>query len=153
MGQLLLSKYSILPSYLKVSNCSRTWYCARNSVPADTWASVTARWWCLHFTPLLHIVVTKCPVTISSRGMNMFHCSHQGWGPGPSLSTTMVSSTFQCMKLSQRLVQLVTLPVHPSTRKSMDVSIRRKSTGYYLDLWILNGCSRGLAYPDRQCCV
>ena len=85
-------KYSILSRYLKVSNFSRTLFHAQNSVVSSTWELVAARCRCFHSDPLFHIVVTRCLSDIFYWGIFKIHWFHQGWGQGPLLRTTIVSS-------------------------------------------------------------
>ena len=94
MGQFLLPKEIILTRYLKVSTFSKTWSHDQNSVPDDTREAVAYIWWCFCYASLLHIAVTRCLAAIKSRGINMSHCLHRGWGSGPLLRTKMVSSNF-----------------------------------------------------------
>ena len=132
MGQSLLSKYIILPSYLKVSTFSITCTHAHSYVPTSIWMFVVTRYWCFFPIPLLHIVLPRFPVAISPRGMNMLHCSHRGWGAGPSLRTTIFSFTYRCVKFKRRFMRIVDLPVKTSTRQFMSMAVRGNATRYSL---------------------
>ena len=74
-------------------------------------------------------------------------------GVGPLLRTTMVSSNFQCIKCSQRLVYLSALPVQPSNRQLMEVAICGKATRYSFFVRRFNGCGIFLSCTYRPCCI
>ena len=127
-GKFLSLKDIIMTSYLKVFTYSSTWSRAQSSVPDATWVSVAVRWRSFCSVPILHIVVPRCPTTITSWGINMSHYSCRGWGLGPMFRTRIVSSIWRCMKRNHRLVGLVELPEHPPNRQSMAMDIRRNAT-------------------------
>ena len=128
---------------------SRTWSYDQNSFLAATWAAVEYIWWFFCYASLLHIAMNSCIAAIKSRGINMSHCLHQGWGARPVLRTIMVSSNCHCIKCSRSLVHLAALPGQTSTGQLMDVAIYGKTTRYSFGIRIFNGCGSFLVCPYR----
>ena len=150
--QFLFSNNKSGPRYFKLYNFSIRWSLSQNSVPDSSQSTLLKRRRHFHSSPLLHILVPRCPAAITSLEKNMMHCSHLRWGLVPSLWMTIVSLTWRCMKFIRGLGWLAALSYQPSKRQLVVVSVYGKAMRYY-DGVIWSGADGTASRPEKPCCV